>query len=225
MSANPKSTRLREVRRLLVRAADEFDRFEWKTDRIVKSVFRRYRTNGRRDEVEIKVTLLNSLYSAGVRDTRSVAKRIHRIHRTLDPMLRSGSLSAVRLIETGHGVATRNGTERRFHSFATKYAHWHNMAAFPVFDSYARNALWKILGVIQDETRWTKSGLDDYRTYFRAVESCKMLLGLKSGKWRGFKRIDEALWVVGERLGQRSNPDRFEDYDTWNTGRVPRFLS
>lgn len=219
------ANRRSEIRRLFVRAATEFDRWESETDRTVRWVFRRYRRNSKRDQVGIKVGVLNALYSAGVQDTTSVADRIYRVHKRLDRLLDSGSLQAIPLMERGHNVVVKkSGIERTFHSFATKYAHWHNPKAFPMYDRYAPDALWRSLQALQPSRRWTKVELEDYRTYRDSIRLCQRLLGLSTGKWATLKRVDQALVILGERIRQLNHPEEFESGDEWSIGRIPAWL-
>ncbi|HEY6347054.1 MAG TPA: hypothetical protein VIY49_36655 [Bryobacteraceae bacterium] len=147
--------------------------------------------------VLLKALALNKLYS-----TRVLDKDIERLARhiaglCIDPLLRKGRPGAVDLIWNCDDL------NRRYFSFASKYCSWHNPAAYPIYDSYVEECLWRY----KRQDGFTEYGREGYRypDFVRIVSAFRQFYGLTVS----FKDLDKFLWSTGGRLlGKRSSVNR-----------------
>src|SRR5699024_6064357 len=84
-------------------------------------------------DVLLKVSVINSLYSTNIYAVHEISYHIQKLN--IDCRLISGDLSLVEDIATGHGKG------RRFFSFATKYCNWHRPDIYPIYDSFVEKTL------------------------------------------------------------------------------------
>jgi hypothetical protein len=180
-------------------------------DEILHGALQRSVDNAELTRVYEKVVLVNSLYKTNVYATWPLAVHIHNQHGPLDRLLRDGDTAAVESIRLGHGIRRRNGHERDFFSFATKYACWHNQKAFPIFDERVA----RLLPDLRDRFHYTREAFgrnhltnpEDGYANLIAVEN-QLLNNLiapyvEIGHLR-FKRLDESLWLWARA---RFNPE------------------
>ena len=97
----------------------------------------------------------------------------------LDAQLMMGEVEAVERIAKD---------DRYYVSFASKYAHFHNKTAFPIFDSFAVAAMAQL----------QKRGFSfpSYTKFFETIKAFREQAGLASVPWEGF---DKYLWLYGQK--------------------------
>ncbi len=162
-------------------------------DRALRRLFRAYPTNDEIESVLLKVAALNALYRTQILDVYGMAE--HVLRQRIDSHLKHGSLELVNLLRKFRG--------RDYYSFSTKYCHWHRPGVYPMYDRYVAVALqWlnQRLGVGMD-LAWER--LRDYGLFVRAVDGCRRTAGLD---WKGYKRFDQALWILGQRIEEEADP-------------------
>jgi len=104
-------------------------------DRLLRNVMDAHRLADGLEAVLLKATLVNALYATNVYDIVTIARHI--ACPKIGDALRAGSPEAVEAIAREHGIGKGNASGYRdFYVFATKYAHWHNPDAYPIYDSY-----------------------------------------------------------------------------------------
>jgi len=162
-------------------------------DRILTRVFGNYPMNDSLEAVLHKVALLNALYRTQILDVYGMAD--HVLGQGLDPYLRKGRPEAVHLLRQGHRVGSKNGKERDFYSFATKYCHWHRPDVYPMYDHFVSVALRWLNERLNFLPRFSADELRDYPLFLRAVDTCCASLRLR---WAGYKRLDQGLWILGQ---------------------------
>ena len=126
----------------------------------------------------IKVILIDGLYKTNLKDQISVAKHILKID-LLDKFLEKGDVDIV------DKVAKWNN--KNLLSFASKFCHFHNKRAYPLYDSYVCVAI------------KTLSGWKDNRIYKDFKKSIDKFKSENKIEDVSFEDIDKYLWLFGLR--------------------------
>lgn len=135
------------------------------------------------EDVLIKCTTLNRLYSTNIFNIRAVAEHIHLLN--IDERLHHGDLSLVESI----AQAT---PKRRFYSFATKYCAMHQPGLYSIYDSNVHHVLRHYL-----RKEYSDQSLKNYETYCQALRDFKLKYHLEElDAWR----LDKYLWRLGKLL-------------------------
>lgn len=180
-----------DLRARLTKWAEEYDRNpEWVlADAAVGWLFRMRPANDDAPTVLAKVVTLDALYATNLGVRRGVRRgglwhevthRIVGLKPAFDEALRAEDPAAVDQIgETSY-------------VFATKYAHWHNPTAFPIYDS-------RVAGILPELARQigvtvTSHDLLDYRRFKAGVDAIRSAW---VPEW-SYKQIDKALWIGAE---------------------------
>ena len=140
--------------------------------------FNENRLNDSEKIVLIKVILIDGLYKTNLKDQISVAKHISEIN-LLDNLLEKGDINAV------EKVAKWN--DKNLMSFASKFCHFHNKKAYPIYDSYVCVALKKLL-------EWKDKR--DYNDFEQAINNFRKEI---MGGEVSLEDIDKYLWLFGLR--------------------------
>lgn len=149
--------------------------------------------NKQLDDVLLKVTALNAFYSTNIFSIYAVAKHI--LSLDIDNRLYKGDISLVSDIASGHGVkGSRNGKEKYFYSFATKYCSHHQPELFPIFDSYVE----KLLIHLRDKDQFTDFCQNDLRNSSKYKDIILALCDFYSIDDFTLKEIDRYLWQYGK---------------------------
>lgn len=152
----------------------------WKlANKVICSYFQDHPDNTNEHNVVIKVVLVNSLYFAGIREPLRMVKHILELYE-LDAQLGVGEVEAVERIAE---------VDWYYVSFASKYAHFHNKTAFPIFDSFA------VAAMAQLQERGRKSFLS-YTRFFETIKAFREQARLTSVSWEDF---DKYLWLYGQK--------------------------
>ena len=158
----------------------------WKlANQVIASYFQAHPDNTKEQSVVVKVVLVNSLYFAGIREPLRMAGHMLGLH-GLDAQLMIGEVEAVERIAKA---------DRYYVSFASKYAHFHNETAFPIFDSFA------VAAMAQLQER--RLNIPSYTKFFETIKAFREQAGLGSVSWEDF---DKYLWLYGQKkaLDKRS---------------------
>ena len=162
----------------------------------LKTLLNRFPENKNIDEIRLKVSSINSLYSTNIYDTHKVAKHIQSLN--IDEALINGDERIIPKIATGHGIASLKsevGKEINFYSFATKYCSWHNSNEFPIFDSYVEKLLiayrefgfYNFKNVELKQYDKFKEIIIGFRAYYNLLDF-------------NLKEIDKFLWLYAKDL-------------------------
>lgn len=151
-----------------------------------------YPNNDNINEVLIKVSSLNDLYSTNILSPYDVAKNILTIP-DIDIRLKRGNSSLVEEI----AEVTIGGKNINFYSFATKYCSFHNPNAYPIYDSYIE----KVLCYFQKNNsfvngKFIKKNLKNYDYFIKVLDDFKNKYGLNNYKT---KELDRYLWLLGKK--------------------------
>ena len=192
-----------ELRSRLVACVEKFDKTPRYAapDRVLGTIFRRHPNNDDLETVLLKVTLLDRLYNTQIYGLDGLYRMaVHIRGKDLDVRLNGGQADAVDIIRRGHGL--RGGAD--YFSFATKYCHWHRPDIFPMYDSNVDTAIHWLstrlgLGPVPIER------LREFVFLKGLMDTCRNRLELD---WPGYKRFDQALWILGQELKDKSaSPD------------------
>lgn len=162
-------------------------------DVAINNLINQYPQNNIFEDVLLKVTVINSLYSTFIRDVTGMSRHIVKLG--IDSRLAKDDLSLVEDIATKHGIGRgKNGS--RFFSFATKYCNWHRQNAYPIYDSYVE----KILIAFRDTYHFSvfkNSELKDYYCLKRVIDEFIEKYSLTEFN---MKAIDKFLWRYGKEI-------------------------
>ncbi|GAI24156.1 unnamed protein product, partial [marine sediment metagenome] len=151
----------------------------WKlANEVISSYLQDHPGNTKEHSVVTKVVLVNSLYFAGIREPLRMVRHILELHE-LDAQLEVGDIEAVERIAK---------VDWYYVSFASKYAHFHNKTAFPIFDSFA------IAAMAQLQERGLS--FPSYTKFFETIKVFREQAGLASVSWEDF---DKYLWLYGQK--------------------------
>ena len=151
---------------------------DWKlANEVISSYFQDHPGNTK--EHSTKVVLVNSLYFAGIREPLRMVRHILELH-GLDAKLEVGEVEAVERIAK---------VDWYYVCFASKYAHFHNKTAFPIFDSFA------VAAMAQLQERGRRS-FPSYTKFFETIKAFREQAGLTSVSWENF---DKYLWLYGQK--------------------------
>ncbi len=126
--------------------------------------------------VLIKVLLVDALYKTNLKKPVSVAKHICFL-KELDKKIKEGDLSAVEEVRKWNIDIL---------SFASKFCHFHNKEAYPIYDKYVCKAL-------KDITKYKDKR--DYDDFNKNVHRVKVKLNATN-----LEEIDTFLWLYGQKL-------------------------
>lgn len=150
-----------------------------------------YKTNDCLEEVLVKCSALNNLYSTNIFDVYSMANHIWTLK--IDERLQKGDYSLVKCIAD----LEINGKKRHFYSFASKYCCHHFPEFYAIYDSYVEKVLLSI-NRSDENTRFasfTKEGLKDYDTLMSVIHDFRDKFHLTQFSIR---QLDHYLWQLGK---------------------------
>jgi hypothetical protein len=151
-------------------------------DEVVYAYFAGHPENTEKQHVVTKVVLLDRLFSTRLRSPIQMARHIEELaHKEgLDRDLETGVAELVDRIALI--------PPRRYRSFSSKYAHFHNADAFPLLDSYVEEASKRLYGKpVPKKT---------FRSFLDYMKSFREEAGLTSVDWR---TLDKFLWLYGQK--------------------------
>lgn len=188
-----------------------FEEKEKYKEAVLKEIFEKYKTNKNLNEVLIKVTVLNSLYSAGLNnndgkktiDVVTMARHIQAKSR-LDDWLSSENeedlFNAYYYIACGSSEI-RSETYNNCYAFASKYCSWQRPEVFPIMDSRAKKNLSLFIkenpiSIKEELIGWEKKETD-YKLFWSACKEFQKYINGLGNRNYNMKKIDEFLWEYG----------------------------
>ena len=193
---NPTMTNLQTpTNDLLDKYIDKFNNDEryYPADQAIINLFDAFPENKRIEDILLKLSVINDLYSTNILGTFKMAKHILQLD--IDEGLRQGDPDIVHQIATGHDIRTKiNDKEINFYSFATKYCNWHNKASYAVYDSFVH----KVLMAYKRRDKFsvfTQSDLKDFRKLKKIILDFADYYNLTR---HNLKEIDKFLWIYGK---------------------------
>lgn len=179
---------------------DGLEDYSFQEEALGKLFFRLCPENTCIEDILLKVSTLNDFYSTHIYSTYPVAKHILALD--IDERLWAGDLALVKEIQK----VTVKGTERNLYSFASKYCSHHNPLAFPIYDSYVDEMVYRFMK--QDHfAHFQRSDLKDYQRFYEILLAFRFFYGLEK---YNLKEIDKYLWQLGKdilRKYEKKNAD------------------
>ena len=174
---------------------DKFNNDEryYLADNSISRLFDKFPENKELEDILLKISVINDLYSTNIFATFLMAKHIQLLQ--IDEDLRLADSTLVNRIATGHGIKkSKNTGDRNFYSFATKYCSWHNRDNYPIFDDFVE----RVLKAYRDRDKFSKFKNEDLRSFEKLkviISDFKIFYQLNR---HGLKQIDKFLWVYGK---------------------------
>ena len=101
------------------------DKRYYLADQAIINRFEAFPENIKLEDIILKISVLNDLYSTNIFGTFIMAEHIQYLN--IDIQLKRGDPTLVNRFALGHGInSSRTNRELNFYSFATKYCNWHN---------------------------------------------------------------------------------------------------
>lgn len=162
-------------------------------DNAIINLFSAFPNNKRLEDIRLKVSVINDLYSTNIFSGYKLALHIQSLN--IDAKLKNGNPEVVNEISTGHGIRTKNSNkEINFYSFATKYCNWHNQESFAIFDSFVE----KVLMAYKRQDRFYDFKNDDLRDFGKLKIIINAFAEYYQLKGKNLKEIDKFLWIYGK---------------------------
>lgn len=155
-------------------------------------------------DVLLKVTVINQLSSTNIYDVANISQHISRIP-GLSRMIEEGNPEAVDMIRRGHGITHKSGKELDVYSFATKFCAWHNLEAFPIYDSLVCDILTEFNRAYSFSPQFPRAALRDYGRFVEICSTFRRWVGLPDTSPR---TVDAGLWLI---TNWKNNPERWSD--------------
>ncbi|MDZ7741062.1 MAG: hypothetical protein U5Q03_04750 [Bacteroidota bacterium] len=109
-------------------------------DQAIINLFQKFPKNRKIEDILLKISVINDLYSTNIFGTFILAKHILQLN--IDNALETADPSVVNKIAIGHGISKPKGVgDRNFYSFATKYCNWHKKDSYPIYDRFVDKIL------------------------------------------------------------------------------------
>jgi hypothetical protein len=163
----------------------------------LRKLFAAYPGNADLSDVLLKASVLNALYATNIYAVFQVARHIHNLR--IDDRLKAQDQM---LVEDVACVHVSGDKKRRNYSFATKYCSWHSPEAFPIYDRFVDELLWRY--ALQDLLFGAKRVdrnifWDDYPTFVRTLLAFKDYYSLQQVSLR---QIDKFLFIYAHELSK-----------------------
>ena len=168
------------------------------TEKVVTKLIAAYPKNTILEDVLLKVTVINRLYSTNVFAVYPMAEHI--VELNIDPSLEKAEPEIVnRIAELHMGNKTRH-----FYSFASKYCSWHALDRYPIYDSYV-NIMLKAYREKDSFASFSNADLWNYPTFKNIVQQFRQFYSLQAFS---FKELDKFLWMYGREYWEEKSDNR-----------------
>ncbi len=162
-------------------------------DNAIIKLFEKFPNNTYLEDILLKISVINDLYSTNIFATFNMAKHIQSLR--IDNDLKANDPSVVNRIATGHGVKnSKTDEDRNFYSFATKYCSWHNRNNYPIFDNFVE----KVLKAYRDNDNFSNFSNADLRSYEKLKKIFSDFKTFYNLNKHDLKQIDKFLWIYGK---------------------------
>lgn len=170
-----------------IRRFEQSERY-YRADQAIIKLFRLIPQNKELEDILLKLSVINDLYSTQIFATFEMARHIQTLD--IDPELSRHSTQIVNEI----AKFVVSGKSRYCFSFATKYCNWHDQDNYPIIDSFVA----KLIIAYRDRDKFTtfeRNALRDYTRFKEILEAFRRHYGLINF---GFKKLDKFLWLYGQ---------------------------
>ncbi|MBO1531981.1 hypothetical protein J3492_12290 [Psychrobacter sp. F1192] len=181
--------------KLVKQYIDKFEldeRYKYGDSAIIK-LFTAFPYNTSLEDIILKVSVVNELYSTSIYSVFRVAQHILKCD--IDENIKAGNPKTVHQIATGHNIRTKkHNTEINFYSFATKYCNWHNQTDYSIYDSFVEKTL-MAYKKRDGFSEFKKKDLKDFEKFHQVILDFVDYYSLNGNN---AKDIDKFLWIYGK---------------------------
>lgn len=164
-------------------------------DQAIIKLFNAFPENKNLEDILLKISVINDLYSTNIYATFIMAKHIKQLK--IDEELRKGDPNLVKEIATGHDIRTnKNNKEIKFYSFATKYCNWHNQDQYAIYDSFVE----KILLAYRHKDNFSDFKNADLKNFKKFKGVINDFVNFYDLDHHNLKEIDKFLWIYSKEL-------------------------
>lgn len=135
-------------------------------------------------DILIKCATINSYYGTRIYGLYDVAKQYIQKRKILAKGLKEGDVNLIAELTRENGK----------YSFATKFCHFSNPDAFPIYDYYVDKML-RELRKRDNFCRFQNNDLRDYPKFVEIINALRKHYGLEGASYR---QIDIMLWISGK---------------------------
>lgn len=162
-------------------------------DQAIINLFQKFPENKKLEDILLKTSVINDLYSTNIFGTFILAKHILSLN--IDRGIKNADPTIVNRIAVGHGIPKPKGTgDRNLYSFATKYCNWHNKDAYPIYDSFVD----KILIAYRDKNNFSTFNDNDLKDFGRFKQIITDFRNHYNLTKHNLKETDKFLWIYGK---------------------------
>jgi len=176
------------------------------SEKALEKLIKKFPGHDNLDEVYLKVTAINSLYSTNIYDTYRMAYHIFTNVSDIDKRLEDMDPQLIHDIAYGHKIYSTRKTSKEenpkicFYSFATKYCSFHNPKKYAIYDTLIQDFLIKQYNQnIATQTKEEKKRYEDlreYKTFMQVLDEVKKYYKLDEVP---LKEFDMYLWLNGKK--------------------------
>lgn len=180
---------------LLDKYIDQFNNDErnYIADQAIINLFDKFPSNKKLEDILLKISVINDLYSTNILGTFKMAKHIQQLD--IDQELEQGNPDIVHQIATGHNIRTKkNNKELNFYSFATKYCNWHNRECYAIYDSFVD----KVLMAYKRRDKFSTFKQSDLKSFSKFKSIIEAYASYYNLTRHSLKEIDKFLWIYGK---------------------------
>ena len=176
----------------------EHDERYYPADKAIDKLIFCFPENEELEDILLKVTAINRLYSTSVYDVNNMARHIW--SKKIDKRLKDGDLYLVDIIAKGHYIKRQKTNKEIYcYSFATKYCNWHNKKSYPIYDSFVD----RILVSYNKCSKFSNFVKEELRNYHRFNAIIADFVKHYSIVLNDLKELDKFLWLYGkEKFGE-----------------------
>lgn len=187
----------RPTKQLIERYVLQFEERSARSENVIRQLCEKFPHNNKFESVLLKSIVINTLYSTQIRNIWIEKVADHIITLDIDEDVRNGvpdvvdRIARVKIIEE----------PRNNYSFATKYCSFHNLSAYPIYDSFVDRLLWEYRK--QDNfARFYRKDLKDYKNFKQVLDEFRRFYGLEDVSP---KALDNFLWGYGNEKFSRKD--------------------
>lgn len=162
----------------------------------LKKLIEKFPNHDNLDEIYLKVDAINSLYSTNIYDTYKIAYHIKVRINDIDSRLKEGDFKLIEEIGKNHGIHNKDGKERFFYSFATKYCSFHNQKNYAIYDNLIQDLL--LADYNKGKVKTEKKNYESLRKYESFMEMVHDFIHRHRLIEVSIKDIDTYLWILGK---------------------------
>ncbi len=179
---------------------DKFNKDNKSSESAISKLIEKFPKNNDFEEVLLKVSVINSLYSTNIYDIRAMAKHIKK--QDIDTGLGKGEIEVVNKIARGHKIGAKSDDDDGIYlySFATKYCSWHNPQKYPIYDRYVDEVLRKSYRNQNENVRFKNKDLKKYEKFKKILKNFRNYFKLGEEEELSVKDLDKFLWLYGKEM-------------------------